>query len=428
MPRVCLVTSRHLAYNPRLYKEACALDDAGVNVRVVAPNLDPEKSALDDELMETETWTLDRVSVQRRGAGQARWMKGALRQRLLQTVPVLQRLPYGVELAYSRHVDALYRTAVALSADLYVAHNLQALPAATWAAEKTGAQLGFDAEDFHRGEFPHDDLDSPERALTMAVEAEYLPRCDHLTAASPGIADAYAEALPIDRPNVILNVFPLSERSGHTPPEELAREAPDDAYSLYWYSQTIGPDRGLQDVVRALPNVQVADQPVILSLRGSWSGGFEATLRQLARDHGVADHIRHLPPVPPDQLVERAAEHDVGLALEQPVSKNREICITNKLFAYLLAGLPVVATNTLGQKPICADLSECTRICPPEAPETLACAIRSFLQSPKHLQHSSQAAYTHGSERFNWDIEQKHLLCVFGQTLNTTLQPCSATA
>lgn len=420
MPSVCLVSSRHLSYNPRLYKEARALCDAGLSVRAVTPNLDAEKAAYDDELMETESWPLHRIAVQRQGKGRRRWMLDALRQRLLRTLTVLQHLPYGIERAYSRHVDGLYRAAAAQPADLYIAHNLQALPAAAWAADRHNARLGFDAEDFHRGEFPHGRLDDPVRRLTVAIEETYIPRCNHLTAASPGIADAYANALNCCRPVVVLNVFPKVERSGSTPSGALTREAPDDAYSLYWYSQTIGPNRGLEHVVRALGVLAAENesQEMILSLRGSWAEGFEARLRAIASASGVEGCLRHLPLAPPDQLIERAAQHDVGLALEQPVSRNREICVTNKLFAYLLAGLPVAATRTPGQEAVCRELPDATRLCETDDPCSIANAIQSLLRTPQAAQTAKNAAWKAGEERYNWDVEQERLVEAILQTLD----------
>ena len=122
---------------------------------------------------------------------------------------------YVRDLAYSRFVNELASTAAAEPADLYIAHNLQARPAAVRAARRHGGRVGFDAEDFHRGEFPDTDA-SLQKKLTVAVEEAYIPACDHLTAACEGIAAAYAETLGIDKQTVILNVFPLTERAGQS--------------------------------------------------------------------------------------------------------------------------------------------------------------------------------------------------------------------
>jgi glycosyltransferase involved in cell wall biosynthesis len=413
MASICLVTSRHLCYNPRLLKEADTLQEVGHEVRVVALNADEEKAVLDQEIMRERNWEFDTLAAQRRGPGRWHWFYSGLRQRFLQAVPPRYLGSAGLPRAYSRYVDGLAEKAASRTADLFIAHNLQALPAAARAAAEHDARLGFDAEDFHRGELPDDG--SHKRRLTERIEARYLPRCDYVTAASDGIADAYAEVVDIERPTSILNVFPRSEREGHTPTDELEREKPSDVASLYWYSQTIGPDRGLQDALRALPQV---DERIHLSLRGTWTADFEDEFMHLARGLDVAHRVHHLPPVPPDQLVERAAQHDVGLALEQAHTRNRDLCVTNKLLAYLLAGLPVVATDTRGQRHICEDLPEATRLCSIGEPEALADSVQSLLRDDASLQEAKQAAWRAGEERFCWEEQKPQFIASVDQVLD----------
>src|SRR5437868_48615 len=82
--------------------------------------------------------------------------------------------------------------ALAVKADLYIAHYDAALWAARAAARRHGGLYAFDAEDFHPGDLE----DRPEHTfantLIHTLEAECLPGCAYMTAASPGIADAYA--------------------------------------------------------------------------------------------------------------------------------------------------------------------------------------------------------------------------------------------
>ncbi len=340
-------------------------------------------------------------------------MAASVRQRVAQTLyPLFPRQMR--DAAYSRYVHELVSLAAEESADFYIAHNLEALPAAWQAAQMHDALLGFDAEDFHRGEFPEED-DSLRKTLTEHVEERYLAACDHITAASEGIADAYAETLGIQKPDAVLNVFPPDEREGQTPPEELKEEKPEDVISLYWYSQVIGPDRGLQDALRALPRL---DERVHLTLRGRWADGFEEEFRGLAQEFGVDYRLRVLPPAPPEQLVERAAQHDVGLALEQGHTRNRDLCVTNKMLVYILAGCPVVATDTTGQRRICEDVPAATRLCPIGNAEALAEAIRSLVVDDTALQQATEAARSAGAERCNWEEEKEKLLRAVRDTLS----------
>ena len=141
-------------------------------------------------------------------------------------------------------------TAAALEvrADLYIAHYPAALPAAAKSAARHGAHYAFDAEDFHLGDLPDLPEHERERRQLRAIEGAYLPGAAYVTASSPGIADAYARAYGIKRPAVVLNVFPLSRAPASTTPRGTAEPGP----SLYWFSQTIGPDRGLETAVAAI--------------------------------------------------------------------------------------------------------------------------------------------------------------------------------
>lgn len=403
---ICLITSRHISYNPRLVKEADALHEAGFKVRVVAPSYTSAKAALDRKLMKTRGWSLNVVTSDRTDIRSTlRWLKASLRQRISQKLyPYIPAVVQDV--AYSRYVSELATHAVAEPADLYIAHNLQALPAAHRAARRHDALLGFDAEDFHRGEFRADDA-SLQKALTEEVESLYLPQCDHVTAASEGIAEAYAKRLGIKPPTVVLNVFPREERSGHTPADELHKEKHEGTISLYWYSQVIGSDRGLQDMLRALPDL---DEKIVLTLRGSWASGSEDVFRSLAHELGVAHRLRVLPPAPPEQLVERAAQHDIGLALEQSHTINRDLCVTNKILAYLLAGIPVIATATTGQRQICETVPAASRLVPVGNADAIASVVRDLTATDTRLAEAKAAAYAAGEERYNWEQERAALI------------------
>jgi glycosyltransferase involved in cell wall biosynthesis len=96
---------------------------------------------------------------------------------------------------------------------------------------------------------------------------------------------------------------------------------------LYWFSQTIGPHRGLEDAVRALGLLNRCD--VQLHLRGHWQQGYEARLRRLAAESGAAqDLIFSYEPAQPDEMVRLASAYDVGLALEPIASVNNDIAIS----------------------------------------------------------------------------------------------------
>lgn len=408
-PRICLVTTGHPATNPRLVKEADALSEAGYDVRVVACKFVAWADRADAEFAGRPwrvVWVRFGEMAPRRTHAMMR-MRRRLAQRLVELVGFPRSL---AERALHYMVPELTRKAAGEPADLFIAHNLAALPAAAAAARRHGAKLGFDAEDLHRGEFEAEQ--GIEYALTCWAEEKYIPNCDYVTAASEGIAAAYSDILGIPTPVTIDNVFPLADREANVPPEALREEKVGGTRTLYWFSQTIGSGRGIENVLDALP---LLGDDVHLALRGQWATGFEAAFMSRAEELGVSHRVRALSPVPPGELVVRAAQHDVGLALEQPRTWNRRVCVTNKIFTYLLAGVPAVATATEGQRRVCNRAPEATRLVAAGDAAALAAAVQDVLAEGTR----ARAAANQAAEQFNWEVEKKRYLRVVASQLQT---------
>ena len=232
----------------------------------------------------------------------------------------------------------LVAAAVNVPADLYIAHYPTALPAAAVAAQRNGVIYAYDAEDFHLGDPPEGATHEVERKMIRAIEVHYLPGCAYVTAASCGIADAYVEAYGIKRPSIVLNVFPLA----HAPATPTTKGTVSPGPSVYWFSQTIGPNRGwnapcalLVEPPRNHIYIFVEHPPEALSI--------DCALSPLNPVSPIDLHF--LPPAPPSEMERLAAVHDVGLVGETGHTPNRKIALTNKQFTYLLAGIPLVMSD-----------------------------------------------------------------------------------
>lgn len=395
--RICLVTPGNLAANPRIVKEADALQEAGYAVTAVVSDFSQGLRRFDDEIIGHAKWRV----IQARRAPSERYIRVAARLAARVIDGVGADIPAAIAApASGGPVATLRRAACAVSADLYIAHYTAALPAAGEAAARHGALLGFDAEDFHSGEGDGSPAESRRMAMVRAVEAKWLPHCRHLTAASPLIAKAYASAYGVPTPVSVLNVFPLKMAPKQGAPPRHAG-APLRAY---WFSQTIGLDRGLQPFLQAMAQTGTR---IELDLRGADPWGHGATLLALARDLGIADQVRVLPMASPDEMVRLAAAYDVGLSLETDVSENRQFCLANKTFTYLLAGVPVVMSDTPAQRLLAPDLGEAASLVSLSDPKGIALAL-------DRLAGNLDAAKAHaarlGHERYNWETEKAVLL------------------
>lgn len=398
MPKtVCIVSPGNLASNPRLLKEAEALHGAGYDVTAVVCDYTEELRGTDDEIAARAPWTVVRVP---RPLGERAVTMAAERLARMVVAAGASVPPELAARATGGPVSTLRRAAQGIRADLYIAHYVAGLAAVAPVARRRGAMLGFDAEDFHSGEGTGGADEDFRMKLIAAVEQAALPSCAYATASSPMIAQAYANRYGI-APTPVLNVFPLDMAPGVPQRGDPAR------LKAYWFSQTIGLDRGLQPFLQAMARMR---NRVTLDIRGGnqWGGGDR--LMALAGELGIADRVSILPKAPPGQMVTLAAAYDFGLSLETDVSENRRICLTNKIFTYLLAGVPAVMSDTPAQRALAPDLGAAAALVSLSDPDTIAVALDGLADAPARLAEAKSTAWQLGRVRYNWDAEKGGLL------------------
>lgn len=406
--RVCLLTPGQPSTNPRLVKEADVLTEAGYDVHVLCGYWTDWAFEADGVLLASRSWSWTYVGGNpRRHRIRYAWSRicHGLSRRCLAAWGASSVVR---ERALCRVLPELRRAAKSTPADLYIAHGLGALPAAGSAGEEHGACVGFDAEDFHSAErAQRPDLS----ALAEAIERMHLPRCDYITASSPSIAEAYAAKYGIPKPVTILNVFPLSQR-----PKTFRASTPGGPLTLYWFSQTIGAHRGLEDVIRAMGDLR--DCGIELHLRGVWQPGYRDHLFRLAAAVGLDPRqiVAHWPERP-GEMVRLASVFDVGLALEPGRDGNNRIALSNKIFTYLLAGNAVVATATEGQRPVVETIGGAGFCYEPGDVKALAGRLRAWYEDRASLERARREAWEWGSREYNWDLEKKKYLQVIGRVL-----------
>jgi glycosyltransferase involved in cell wall biosynthesis len=322
------------------------------------------------------------------------------------------RQPAVISAAWHPLAPDLVAEAATIAADLYIAHYPTALAAAALAAQRNGGLYAYDAEDFHLGDKPEGAKHALEREMIRAIEGRYLPGSAYVTAATCGIADAYVAAYGIERPTIVLNVFPRA--NAPVAPTTLGTILPGP--SVYWFSQTIGPDRGLECAVRAIS--RAASQPH-LYLRGTAAKSFIDQLRLIAAKVGVADRLHFLPPAAPSEMERLAAAHDVGLVGETGHTPNRRIALTNKLFSYLLAGVPVVMSDIPAHSDLIRKLGAAARLYRTDDAEQLAAMLDALLLDKAVLADARKAAFHLGQTRFNWDMEKVRLINCVASSLGT---------
>jgi glycosyltransferase involved in cell wall biosynthesis len=409
--RIVLLTPGHVSTNPRLVKEADALAEAGYDVNVIAADFITWAQQADRSFT-SRPWKVEQTLPFGPLAPLSRRIVQHARQRLARImIKAGVRQETVIRAAWHPIAPDLVAAAQRHRADLYIAHYPAALPAAAIAARNYGRQYAFDAEDFHPGNWPDDHKYASERSLLRAIEGRYLEGCAYVTAASPGIADAYTQTYRISRPTVVLNVFPRMQAPCSPTPAGVAAPAP----SVYWFSQTIGPNRGLECLVRAIARTR--SQPHIY-LRGVPATGFLEQLLAIAAERGVTDRIHVLPPAIPSEMERLAAAYDVGFSGEPGHTANNRRALGNKLFSYILAGVPIVMSDVPAHHVFAAQTGGAVYLYKVDDADDLSTKIDKLLCNPEALAVARAVAFHLGQTRFNWEMEKKFLLSIVSKVLS----------
>lgn len=405
--KVVLITSGQPSLNPRLVKEADALIDAGYNVTVIYQYRNDWGSKLDQELFKVKKWSPKLVGGNPQHEKFSYW-KSRIRHKIGQILCKSFGFNNSLaELAISRCTTELLQCAQKIRADLYLAHNLGALPAAINAAKKNGAKCGFDAEDFHRNELSDNPKDFDVRIKTY-LEDKYLFQLNYLSTASPLISKEYNAIYHNFKVRTILNTFPKQVVNSKTINKQ-------GSTKLFWFSQTIGLSRGIEDIIWAMG--QLRTYQIELHLLGEHHSSTTTYFDGLASANHLKNVIFYYSPIPESSIFDFAAKFDIGLAIEIGSPKNRDICLTNKIFTYVQSGLAILASNTQSQTAFLKDFPGMGIIYERRNKENLLAAIKNLMDL-ESLNKFKKQAKVYADDTLNWEFEKQKFLTYIKQIFN----------
>ncbi|QXU42327.1 hypothetical protein [Pedobacter sp. D749] len=406
--KIVLVTSGQPSLNPRLVKEADTLANCGYDVTVVYLYWNDWGTKFDSDLLRTKNWKAVCVGGNPQTKKWLYW-KSRVKHRLANLIASLAGFKYMLgEYSISRGTSILISKTKKIKADLYIAHNLGAIPAAVAAANYNKAKCGFDAEDLHRFEMSNDKTNYDVR-LKAFLEEKYFTKTNYITTSSQTIANQYKIFFPHLKFKTILNTFPKQLLSL---PNSL-----NSPLKLFWFSQTIGISRGIQDIFRAIKILE--EQEIELHLLGKINNqtklDFDRLINSLKFDK--RPKIFFHAPLPPHCLFAFANQFHIGLCLEPAFSKNNDLALSNKIFTYIQAGLAIIASDTSGQKWLLENYPEMGSIYKRNNPNQLAILIQNYLSNPKLLKMHQAQALEYANHQLNWEQEEQKFIKIITDTI-----------
>jgi glycosyltransferase involved in cell wall biosynthesis len=290
-------------------------------------------------------------------------------------------------------------------AAVWLAHDLETLPLALRARQRLGGRVLYDSHEL----FVESSLARWEGRRWARVERRTIGRADAVITVSDSIAQELARRYGIAQPEVVLNA-PEAPGPDGGEPVDLRRELdlPADA-RIALYLGGIVQHRGLEQLIAA-----AAERPdLAVVMLGPSADAYRAELDRLVAGHGVAARVRFLPPVAPGEIRRHAIGADVGVATIQATFLSYRYALPNKLFDYLHAGLPIVASDFPDMRAL-VERYDVGATCDPTSPRAVAVAIDRVTADPR-LRANALAAAQH----YTWEREREKLLALVARLAQT---------
>lgn len=393
--KICLLTDHHVALNPRVWKEAFFYEKKGY--RVVILSMWQAKNILEKDLQILRGHQICYKSFLNLIPGEANKLMCIFYRARKRIAGVLQKtLNISAPWAISYAPEVLLKHALKEDADFYIAH----LECAFYVGRdliKTGKNVSFDFEDWYSRDYL-----VPERpvALLQSLEKFALINGVFCTAASKAMADALNETYNISTEiTVIYNGFSKHE-SAERMNEPQANS--DDHTKIIWFSRTVGPERGIEFLLKAL---HVCTTPVELHLLGDMSVSYKHFLEiNFPYNQG---HLLFLHPfMPHNNLLNFLAQFTIGLAIEENINDNKALTVSNKILQYIQAGLIVVASETKGQNEVTSSFPDTVITVDITNPKQFAEAIKTAISKRNFTRQKQLDTF---NQIFSWEAQEVKL-------------------
>ena len=416
--KVVIISGFQPINNPRAVKEAELLAANGYNVEILGSIMDQNSKSLIVQLQEGKGWKHVPVcdATDKRLLARVRHFYYHAARKFSTSLYTQFGILLPSQLgAYTR---PLLRLAKRRRADLYIVH----LEMGLWVGYKLlqqGHKVAADFEDWYSEDgLPADRKQRP-IALMKRYERYLLNHCCYTLTTSAALANGLAREYECKQPQILFNSFNHGDLAST---DNQLRDRQDSKLpSLFWFSQTVGPGRGLEVLFAALSYIDI---PFEIHIRGRiTSQAFKDQLLDLSYSpHTDLIYFHDL--VPQAALLSRLVEHDIGFSGELSDCKSRDNTITNKAMEYVRAGLLIVASDTKGHLELSRKKGLSLAIYRQDDPKDLAAKLSSLVTQvkqridSKEVYRLSQPYRKENVDAYSWEENSQIILANVSRVLS----------
>lgn len=288
-------------------------------------------------------------------------------------------------------------------AEIVVAHDLPMLAVGRVLAEKFGARLVYDSHEL----YSEQEFSPAQRAAWAKIERRHIHACDRVITVNPSIAKELQTRYGLAEVKVILN----AERVGQLPPRSTYLHSHfgiPEAHRILLFQGGLSATRNLVELVEAM--ARLSDRTLHLVLLGD--GQLWHNLQRLVGQRGLQEQVHLHPAVAQAELLAVTAAADAGVIPYQGICLNNYYCTPNKLFEFVAAGLPILASDLPELRRLVED-QQIGRVADLSTPAAIATAIADFFADEQRLLRWRDNLLEVRRE-LSWESEGERLKRIYG--------------
>ena len=287
-------------------------------------------------------------------------------------------------------------------ADILHANDLDTLLPNVLIAQWRKIPLVYDSHEYFTG-VP----EIQERPLVKStwekVEKYCIPHVSSMYTVNKSIADLYTAQYKIPV-GIVRNIPPFVPVP---PTNRTAMGLPTDKFIIIIQGSGINRDRGAEEAVAAMQWVEGA----LLLIVGS--GDVLGELKELVINQRLTEKVYFVGKVPYAELKKYTACSDLGLAVDKNTNINYQFSLPNKLFDYINAQVPILASRLTEIERIIKENHIGTFI-ESHDPQHIASKINEIIQDKStYLTWKQNLQQIEG--KYTWEKEQEEVLKQYGK-------------
>jgi glycosyltransferase involved in cell wall biosynthesis len=282
--------------------------------------------------------------------------------------------------------------------DIYHCNDLNALPIGYVIKRffQKRAKIVYDA---HEYETERNGLSKLDRRFSQFLERRLISNANSVITVSQGIAEEYQRLYGV-KAEVIMNCPIYSE----VPSSNVLREKLGiaDGAKIFIYLGAIVNGRGVEGTLEAFKSIE--DPNMVIVFLGY--GTLVDMVKDAASKH---DNIYFHEAVSMLELMKYTAGADYGLSLIENICLSYYYSLPNKFFEYIMAGVPVIATNLHEMKKIIEE-DGVGHITESNSSDSILNAVNEMAKKDKG---AFQTALAVAAKRYSWEQQESRLLNLY---------------